>query len=832
MRVAIYARVSTLRQAQTQTIEQQLERLVGYVSRQGWDLPADNIFRDDGRSGASLNRPGLDNLRDRIAAREIDCLVITAPDRLARNYVHQMVLLEEWEKYGCQVEFLDHPISQDPHDQLVLQIRGAVAEYERTLIADRMRRGRQAKYRAGVLLPWTKPVYGYQTDPDKPRDPAKVTINTAEAAVIREMFAYYLQEDTSLYGLVKHLYEMGIPAPEGGEYWNTTTVRGILTNPAYLGQVYLGRTRMVQPQKRRSATHPVGRPFGSHTQVAPEDWTPVATIPAIVDQEQFDLIKTKMSRNKQLASRNNTVHHYLLRNLVSCAVCNLSCTARQLHPGYTYYVCRGKYDVVYAHVHGRCTARYIPAQQLDDLVWNDLCQILMHPEIITAALHRAQGGAWLPQELQARRENLRLGRIAFQTQLERLTEAYLNGVIPLPEYQRRRADLDSKRQGLEDLEKQLDNQVDRQKELIGLAASVEDFCGRVHVGLENASFEQKRKLVELLIDRVIVKNGEVEIRYVIPTSFSSEFVHFCHLRKDYFDPHPASIIGQSHAAIGQIGCQTPGLFFAAFPMRQQIHRVDLALCQATRTQPNAITRLLNKVAKALPTLLFIQPNLGIGFLPQNIEPPPDIQLAQNFHRSEFSITNQENGSSLGDQLAHIGQQSQLLTGSTMAANMFSPSPGDRNGSLPIGQTNDQQLVSKTNFRAIHDQTNLSDIPKLGFQPLPGNRLVPRSHSNGWVIQQSAQSPRGTRQFRFSRNLAGYFTHTHRTTQINSDHQPYKRPNLGDPLSWTQFHNSHFPGIIKLVDRHWVTPFRKMFSQNDFTGDPMPVNYSAVKLSGS
>jgi len=542
MRVAIYARVSTLRQAQAQTIEQQLERLMTYVNQQGWDLPGENIFRDDGHSGAGLNRPGLDCLRDRIAAREIDCLVMTVPDRLARNYVHQMLLLEEWEKYGCQVEFLDRPISQDPHDQLVLQIRGAVAEYERTLIADRMRRGRQAKYRAGVLLPWTKPVYGYQVDPDRPRDPTKVTIDETEASVVREMFAFYLQEDTSLYGLVKHLYEMGIPAPQGGKYWSTATARGILTNPAYTGRVYVGRTRMVQPRLRRSATHPVGRPNGSHTPVPSEEWIPVANIPAIVEVQQFEQIQVKLSHNQQIASRNNTAHTYLLRGLVSCGGCNLSCTARQLHPGYAYYVCRGKTDVVYTHLHQRCLARYIPAHQLDELVWNDLCQVLKHPEIITSALQRAQGGHWLPQELQARLENLRRGQIAFQTQLDRLTEAYLNGVIPLPEYQRRRADLDSKRQGMEDLEKQLIHQVDRQNELTGLAASIEDFCSRVQTGLENANFEQKRKLVELLIDRVVVKDGNVEIRYVIPTSSSSEHVHFCHLRKDYFDLEPETVI--------------------------------------------------------------------------------------------------------------------------------------------------------------------------------------------------------------------------------------------------------------------------------------------------
>src|SRR5215831_3034584 len=156
MRVAVYVRVSTQRQAQTQTIEQQLERLYAHIQAQGWPLAPEAMFRDDGYSGAQLARPGLDRLRDRAARADIDRVLITAPDRLARKYVHQVLLLEELERYGCQVEFLDRPMSQDPHDQLVLQIRGAVSEYERSLIAERMRRGRQAKFRAGLLLPWTR----------------------------------------------------------------------------------------------------------------------------------------------------------------------------------------------------------------------------------------------------------------------------------------------------------------------------------------------------------------------------------------------------------------------------------------------------------------------------------------------------------------------------------------------------------------------------------------------------------------------------------------------------------------------------------------------------
>src|SRR5260370_6085907 len=140
MRIALYLRVSTQRQAQQQTSEQQLERLRAWCADHAWEAHDELVFRDDGFSGATLRRPGLDALRDAVAATRCDLVALTAPDRLARNYVHQMVLLEEFERAGCRVEFLDRPMTQDPHDQLLLQIRSAVAEYQHTLIAERMRR--------------------------------------------------------------------------------------------------------------------------------------------------------------------------------------------------------------------------------------------------------------------------------------------------------------------------------------------------------------------------------------------------------------------------------------------------------------------------------------------------------------------------------------------------------------------------------------------------------------------------------------------------------------------------------------------------------------------
>jgi site-specific DNA recombinase len=235
IQVAVYVRVSTLNQVQTQTIDQQLQRLRVHIEAQGWELLDDHIFRDEGRSGASLNRPGLDKLRDAIRWGEIERLLITDPDRLARNYVHQMILLEEFARFGCQVEFLDRPMSEDPHDQLLLQIRGAVAEYERTLITDRMRRGRLAKYQAGTLLPWTRPPYGYRLAPDRPRDPAGVWVEESEAAIVREIFALYTQENYSLQGIATHLHKQGVPTPNGKSIWSLCTLHSILRQPAYLG---------------------------------------------------------------------------------------------------------------------------------------------------------------------------------------------------------------------------------------------------------------------------------------------------------------------------------------------------------------------------------------------------------------------------------------------------------------------------------------------------------------------------------------------------------------------------------------------------------------------
>lgn len=227
-------------------------------------------------------------------------------------------------------------MSDDPHDQLVLQIRGAVAAYERTLMAERMRRGRQMRMRAGTLLPWTTPPYGYRLPPDHPRDPATVQLDPAEGALGQDIFARYLTAGGTLLGVAKHLLQLGVRSPQGNAWWTAASLRGVLTNPVSTGHVYVGRRRARPPRRRRSATQALGKPARGYDFTAPADWTLVATVPALISQELFEQVQAKLALNKKQAVRNNKAHHYLLRALVSGGLCQSACLSRTTPQGHRH----------------------------------------------------------------------------------------------------------------------------------------------------------------------------------------------------------------------------------------------------------------------------------------------------------------------------------------------------------------------------------------------------------------------------------------------------------------------------------------------------------------
>src|ERR1700678_115204 len=302
MQAAVYARVSTTRQVQAQTIQHQLDRLRAAAAERGWELDDQHVYRDDGYSGASLGRPGLDRLRDHAALAELDVVLVAAPDRLARNYVHQVLLIDELAGRGCRVEFLDRPMSDDPHDQLLLQIRGAVAEYERALITERMRRGRHARLRAGTLLPWTRPPFGYRLDPDRPRDAAAVRVDPGEAVLVAQLFDWYLEPQATLYQLTARLADLGVATPTGKPRWTVASIRGILRNPAYAGRALTNRTQVAPARRRKSAMLPAG-PGHSQAPRPEEDWIEVP-VPPVVSEETFAQVQAKLDTNQRSASRN------------------------------------------------------------------------------------------------------------------------------------------------------------------------------------------------------------------------------------------------------------------------------------------------------------------------------------------------------------------------------------------------------------------------------------------------------------------------------------------------------------------------------------------------
>jgi site-specific DNA recombinase len=514
MKVAAYARVSTQRQAEDQTIEQQIEGLQARAQVEGWTLEASHVYRDEGYSGARLDRPALDRLRDAAERGEFQAILVTAPDRLARRFVHQMLLLEELAQLGCPVIFLEHPMSQDPNDQLLLQIRGAVAEYERALIADRTRRGRLGKLRAGQLLPWVNTPYGYRCDPEHPRDPARLRIEETEASVVRQMFAWYTEEGLSMHAIAARLTHLQIPTSRGGSHWHPATVKGILSNEVYAGTAYGNRDDEVEPIRWRGGRSAAERQR-HHTRHRPRDEWIAVDVPPIVSRESFARVQALRPLRQADSRRNNTRRDYLLRARVSCAVCGLAASGRP-RGAHTYYICNGHLSRVYTGRAQHCRVRAIRVDRLDPMVWDDICRLLSTPEIIAEALHRARAGELVQDDRDVRLQHLQQAHRRAERQIERLVDAFTAEVITLDELKARRAVLQHRIQGLVQQERDLHAQHQQHLRLADLCANIKALCESLQTGLHTLDFARRRRIVELLVDRVLLSHDEIEIRYAIP----------------------------------------------------------------------------------------------------------------------------------------------------------------------------------------------------------------------------------------------------------------------------------------------------------------------------
>jgi site-specific DNA recombinase len=216
-RAALYARVSTARQEQEQTVASQLEALENAATAMGLTVPAGRRYIDDGISGARLDRPGLDALRDAAADGLIDVVLVHAPDRLARNYVHQVVLVEELTNRGVHVHFVECPATERAEDRLLVQMQGIIAEYERAKIMERTRRGRIHKLRAGQMLPYSSVArYGYAIERSADGLRRTVVIDEVEAQHVRAMYRWVREEDLSSRAVARRLNAQGDTSSQGG----------------------------------------------------------------------------------------------------------------------------------------------------------------------------------------------------------------------------------------------------------------------------------------------------------------------------------------------------------------------------------------------------------------------------------------------------------------------------------------------------------------------------------------------------------------------------------------------------------------------------------------
>jgi site-specific DNA recombinase len=334
MRVALYARVSTEAQQARGTIASQLEALRARAAGQGDEVVAE--FCDDGYSGARLDRPGLDGLRDAAEAGACGLVWCLSPDRLARAYAWQVLVLDEPARLGVVVRFVDAPaLDDDPQARLLTQVQGVIAEYERAKIAERYRRGKLWRSRVGEVISWKAP-YGYRRVPRLAAAPAHLVVFEPEAQVVRGVFDDYVAAGLSMRQITRRLNADRVAWPTGKPVWGVSTVGRLLRNQAYVGCTYYNRTELV-----RAAT--AGRRPTRQRRRPRSEWIAIP-VPPIVADDVFEAAQQISRDNRQWSPRRAEPGAWLLRGLVVCGSCGVGVNCHKMRgrngSWHRYHYCR------------------------------------------------------------------------------------------------------------------------------------------------------------------------------------------------------------------------------------------------------------------------------------------------------------------------------------------------------------------------------------------------------------------------------------------------------------------------------------------------------------
>jgi len=529
LRVSLYARVSSEQQAEANTIASQVAELRRRIEQDGGVLDDEACFLDEGVSGTTLLRPALERLRDQIALGAIDRLYVLAPDRLARKISYQSLLIDEFTHAGVEIVFLNHTLGKSPEDDLLLNVQGIIAEYERAKIIERSRRGKLHAARQGNVSVLSNAPFGYRyVTAQEGGGPARYEVVLEEARVVQQIFAWVGHERISLVQVCRRLEKQGVFTRTGLGHWNSATIHRLLKNRAYLGEAAFGKTRL-EPRRERPLRPRRGKPEVPRRPytLTREGTQPITIpVPALVDAELFAVAQEQLEENKIRYRQSARGARFLLQGLIVCPSCRYawygrahrSKTKLPEHPS-GRYCCSGRISV--QRVEGPvCAAKTIRTRDLDDTVWSDVCALLREPQRLEAEYERRLSvkpeESPTSQSLTARISQLKRG-------IGRLIDAYQDGILEKAEFEVRMRQQKDRLARLEAEEKTQAQEETQRAELRLLIGQLEDFTKRMSEGLEGADWLTRREIIRALIKQIEVSDNEIKIVYkvnIVPFDFA------------------------------------------------------------------------------------------------------------------------------------------------------------------------------------------------------------------------------------------------------------------------------------------------------------------------
>ncbi len=523
---ALYARVSSPQQAETQTIQSQVAALRAHLAAQHIVVPSEREFLDEGYSGATLVRPALERLRDLAATGGLDALYVHAPDRLARKYAYQVLLLEEFARAGVRVIFLTHPHGQSAEDDLLLQVQEMVAEYERARFLERSRRGKRHAAQCGAVSVLTSAPYGYRyISKHDGAGQARYEIVGEEARIVRQIFSWVGSERLSLSEVSRRLTHAGVPTRKGANHWDPSVIWGMLKNPAYVGRAAFGKTRSGPWQPPLRPGHGrVSPPRKAVTirSVPPEEWSTVP-VPALISEDLFVAVQEQLAENQRRARRAPHGVRYLLQGLLVCAQCGyayygktITSSAQTVPPReHIYYRCSGSDSHRFGGT-AICDHGQLRGDRVEEAVWQAVCGVLEHPERIAQEYRRRLACAGSPAsgaeaaQLAGQATKLRRG-------LARLIDSYAEGILEKEEFEPRVLRLRERIARLEEQAKRQADEAEWEREISVVIGQVETFAERVSAGLGEVDWQQRREIIQALVRRVEVEQSQITVVFRIDT---------------------------------------------------------------------------------------------------------------------------------------------------------------------------------------------------------------------------------------------------------------------------------------------------------------------------